>query len=88
MKRGLGLLIALLLGSCGGGGTPREQCDRLAMQDPAVQDIYSRTNGGYTFGASQPAEDLQTAKRQAVLRCMRSKGLAPPGGVQPVVPQW
>jgi hypothetical protein len=58
------------------------------MQDPAVQEIYSRTNGGYINTASQPGEDLVQAKRQAVLRCMRSKGLVPPGGVQPVVPLW
>ena len=63
--------MALVLASCGGGNTPQAECDRAAMQDPAVQDIYARSNGNYTFQASQTYADLEQAKRQAVLRCMR-----------------
>jgi hypothetical protein len=46
--------------------------------------IYSGTNGAYTQPWIQ-RDQLLAAKRQAVLRCMRQKGLAPPGGVEPVV---
>ena len=49
-------------------------------------EIYSRTNGDYTYGGYQAYYDLREAKRQAMLRCMRAKGLAPPGGVQAVKP--
>jgi hypothetical protein len=55
-------------------------------KDTATTEIYTRTNGMYTFPYSQ-RDDLIQAKRQAVMRCMRAKGLAPPGGVQPVVPR-
>jgi hypothetical protein len=48
-----------------------------------VVEIYSRTNGAYTRSGTENA-DLVAAKRQATLRCLRQKGLAPPGGVQPV----
>jgi hypothetical protein len=63
--------------------SPQAQCERQADDDPAVAAIYSGTNGAYTYvGAVR--DDLIAAKRQAVMRCMRAKGLAPPGGVQPV----
>ncbi|HET6194850.1 MAG TPA: hypothetical protein VFE12_03805 [Acetobacteraceae bacterium] len=87
MRRSLGPLVALVLATCSTGNTPQAECERLAMQDPAVQDIYTRTNGDYTVPGTHAYADLQQAKRQAVLRCMRGKGLAPPGGVQPVLPQ-
>ena len=57
------------------------------MQDPAVQEIYTRTNGDYTCPGHAASTTCMQAKRQAVLRCMRAKGLAPPGGVQPVLPR-
>ncbi len=79
------LLPGVVLLGCAGSG-PQADCERQAMQDPAVQDIYTRTNGAYTFPWIEHNELVQ-AKRQAVLRCMRAKGLAPPGGVQPVVPR-
>ena len=50
-------------------------------------EIYSRTNGDYTYAGYQAYYDLREAKRLAVLRCMRAKGLAPPGGVQAVKPR-
>jgi hypothetical protein len=61
-------------------------CERQADRDPAVVEIYTRTNGYYTFPWTA-RDDLLAAKRQATLRCMRQKGLAPPGGVQPVQPR-
>jgi hypothetical protein len=78
------LSLAIVLTACSGGdNSPQAQCERQADDDPAVVAIYTRTNGDYT----QPwaaRDQLLAAKRQAVLRCMRQKGLAPPGGVQPV----
>jgi hypothetical protein len=84
------LCFALMLGvtmtACGFGApdnSPQAQCEQQAMNDPAVVEIYSRTNGAYTRSGTENA-DLVAAKRQATLRCLRQKGLAPPGGVQPV----
>jgi hypothetical protein len=80
-------LLACGLAACGGTDNgPLAQCEQQAMQDPAVQEIYTRTNGYYTFPWVQ-RDDLLAAKKQATVRCMRAKGLAPPGGVQPVAPR-
>jgi hypothetical protein len=80
-------LLAVVLTACASGNTPQAECARQATQDPKVQEIYSRTNGDYTYGGYLAHDDLQQAKRLAVLRCMRAKGLAAPGGVEPVAPR-
>lgn len=86
MSARLVLSLACVLAACSADNTPQGQCDRQAMDDPAVVAVYQRTNGAYTQAWAERDELLQ-AKRQAVLRCMRQKGLAPPGGVEPVVPR-
>jgi hypothetical protein len=68
-------------------GSAQAECEQQAERDPAVAEIYSRTNGDYTYAGYQAYYDLREAKRQAMLRCMRAKGLAPPGGVQAVKPR-
>ncbi len=78
------LLLGIVLAACA-ANTPQAECEQQAMQDPKVEEIYTRTNGDYTFPYTA-RDQLLDYKRQAVLRCMRAKGLAPPGGVQPVVP--
>jgi len=50
-------------------------------------EIYQRGNGEYSFVGYQARNDLLMAKREAVMRCMRAKGLAPPGRVQAVQPR-
>jgi hypothetical protein len=75
-----------MLAACSVGASdnsPQAQCARQAENDPAVVAIYTRTNGAYTQDQLL-RDDLIFARRQATLRCMREKGLAPPGGVQPV----
>ena len=81
-------LIGLILAACSGGAdnSPQAQCERQADDDPKVMEIYTRTNGAYTFDPLVN-RDLQLAKREATMRCMRAKGLAPPGGVQVVQPR-
>ena len=80
-------VLALLLTACGAGdNSPQAECARQADQDPKVVEIYTRTNGAYTFAWGEH-DELEAAKRAAVLRCMREKGLAPPGGVQQVLPR-
>jgi hypothetical protein len=80
-------LLALPLACCNSGNTPQAECERQAEQDPAVRAIYSGTNGDYSSSLYQAYYDLREAKRQATLRCLREKGLAAPGGVQPVKPK-
>ena len=79
-------LAVVLLAACTAGNTPQAECESQAMNDPDVLEIYTRTNGYYTFDDVQRTQ-LLDYKRQAVMRCMRAKGLAPPGGVQPVIPR-
>jgi len=81
-------MMALALAACSGPDSSAEaQCRRQASQDPAVQTVYSRSDGYYTYSPTTQYSDLQESQRQAVLRCMRARGLVPPGGVQPVVPR-
>jgi hypothetical protein len=79
------LLLLLLLAACAPGNSPQAQCERQAIDDPAVQEIYRTSNGDYTY-ADRDRPELLAAKRDATVRCMRAKGLVPPGGVQTVQP--
>lgn len=86
MRLRLALLLPLALMSCGPtGDSPEAQCMRQADQDPTVQSIYRGDQGDYTqLGPAR--SDLDWAKKQAYLKCMREKGLAPPVGVEPIRP--
>jgi hypothetical protein len=76
------LLVLLVLTSCGStDNSPQAQCERQVNNDPKVTEIYTRSNGIYT---QQKLNELAVLKRQAALQCLRLKGLAPPGGVEPV----
>jgi hypothetical protein len=84
------VMLCCTLTACSPGasdGSAQAECERQAERDPAVVEIYSRTNGDYTSSNYQAYYDLREAKRQAALDCMRAKGLAPPGGVQVVTPR-
>ncbi len=80
-----GVLLLLLLSACSTAqpGTPEARCAQQAESDPAVLDIYTRTNGIYMQSARDQAE-LKALKREAQLKCLQKLGLAPPGGVQAV----
>ena len=80
------LVIALLLTACAAkDNSPLAQCEREADQDPTVRSIYRGDQGDYTqLGPAR--SNLMWAKRQATLKCMQQKGLAPPGGVEPIRP--
>jgi hypothetical protein len=81
--------VPLALGACSLGtsdNSPQAQCDRQADNDPRVQWIYGGHEGDYTIQGSARA-NLLWAKRQALEKCLREKGLAPPGGVEPVKPR-
>jgi hypothetical protein len=85
------LLLPLLLSGCAlfqtMGSGPEAECRRAADADPKVQDL---TMKQISAGATQPdlKPDIAVARREAYLRCMRKRGLAPPGGVEPVAPRY
>ena len=86
MTRRLVPLVLLALTACGStDNSPQAQCERQANNDPKVVDINISSNGIYT---PQVRSRLSVAKREATLQCLRLKGLAPPGGVEPVHPQY
>jgi hypothetical protein len=85
VKRALAAMLALGLTCCDTGNSPQEQCERQADQDPTVQSIYRGDQGDYRQ-VGQARSNLLWAKRMVTLKCMQQKGLAPPGGVEPVRP--
>jgi hypothetical protein len=90
--RWLALLVPLLTG-CGTGYVAREEppappaCEREANDDPAVRPIMMKMAGSGWWRANHQ-DELVVARREALLRCMRLKGLLPPGGVEARKPVW
>ena len=80
------LAAALLLAGCARPDTPEAACARLAENDPVVQELIIKGAGNPAFLAASQ-EELAFARRQATVACLRSRGLAPPGGVEPQRPQ-
>ncbi|MBV9247894.1 MAG: hypothetical protein JO227_01425 [Acetobacteraceae bacterium] len=87
MKRTM-LLVPLCLAGCtlfGAGNTPQAECTHEAEADPKVMDLTIQNMNQYAPAGQDLLPEITVAKRQALLRCLRAKGLAPPGGVEPVV---
>ncbi len=80
------LAAALLLAGCAGADTPEAACERQANNEPAVKLLIIKGVGNPAFLAASQ-EELAFLRKQAVLTCLRARGLAPPGGVEPQLPQ-
>jgi hypothetical protein len=87
MKRIL-VLLPLALAACGGptqtADPQRAQCERQAQDDPAVRQFAGDADSPNIFVRTRALQEQKDVMRQAVQRCLRLRGLAPPGGVEPV----
>ena len=77
---------ALLLLGCAAPDTPEATCERQAENRPAVRELIIKGAGNPAFLAASQ-EELAFTRRQAVVACLRSRGLAPRGGVELQRPQ-
>ena len=80
------LAAALLLAGCAGADTPEAACARQAENDPAVRELIIKGVGNPAFLAASQ-EELAFTRRQATVACLRGRGLAPRGGVEPQRPE-
>ena len=84
----LAWMLPVLLTACSFGASdnsPQALCERQAYDDPAVREIIGNSAGNYMDGGPQ-RDQMLWAVRQGTQRCLQKKGLAPPGGVEPVRP--
>ena len=91
------LLCALVLAGCGGPGraatgqtqdAARAECQRQAVNDPAVQALIERANSPLQAVRVEGVHDQEVATRLAVQRCLAGRAGAPVGGVEPVQGGW
>ena len=87
------LLLPLLAACATNDPLPRADnpteaaCRREARASPAVRAGYERLPPPENVTSFNRAKaEIAATERDAYLRCMRDKGLAPPGGVEPVRP--
>lgn len=90
----ISLMGLLLLAACGVNDplppatTPGEAaCRREAETSPAVRAGYARLPPPANADLFNRAKaEIAATERGAYFRCLRDRGLAPPGGVEPVRP--
>ncbi|MFC0387302.1 hypothetical protein [Muricoccus vinaceus] len=93
MIRPVLLLLPLLAACSANDPLPRADnaaeaaCRREAEASPTVRAGYARLPPPENVTSfNRVKAEIAATERGAYLRCMRDKGLAPPGGVEPVRP--
>lgn len=85
------LLLMPLLAGCGVFGpsddSPRAECEWQANKDPKVTDIELKQFTATTLSPDL-RPDLAVARHEAMQRCLQARGLAGPGGVEPLRPRY
>ncbi|HTW73190.1 MAG TPA: hypothetical protein VME47_25155 [Acetobacteraceae bacterium] len=89
-RSGVWLLLALSLAGCSSwfepaGNSPEAVCRRQAYDDPTVKQIIVRSMGQPSANP-QTQFDYEKALRDATNACLKKKGIAVRGGVEPVRP--
>ncbi len=88
-RRPLAAVLALLplLAACAAKppATPQAECEAAAFDDPVVKQFIIRRTA-MVEDTEYLLRDQKLAERDATVRCMRQKGLAPPGGVERMTP--
>jgi hypothetical protein len=83
----LPLLGVLALAGCSwfgpGDTTPQAQCQRQAYDDPEVKRLMTLRLSSNLLN-QQLDRPYNSAVQQATVACLRRRGLAAPGGVEPV----
>lgn len=88
------VLLALLAAGCGGGYVGRNEppapdvCAREADNDPQVRELTMKMAGS-SWIQNNDQNEMIVLRREALLRCMRQRGLIQKGGgVEPTKPVW
>jgi len=74
----------LSLVACSVGGEPQtdqEACARQANDDPVVKELIIRGAGNPHF-QMEGQDQLRATKQDAMLACLRARGVVRPGGVE------
>jgi len=80
MSRAASLLLLVLLAACGTAESPDQRaCDSAVNDDPAVKLLIIKGVGNPHF-QNNSQDELQAAKQDARLACLRGRGLIPKGG--------
>lgn len=74
-------LLCMMLSACAQPASPQAGCERQVDSAPEVRDLRLKAAGSPTF-LLEHQDELREATRRAELACLRSRGLAPPGGVE------
>ena len=87
-RRMLNLVLALAampIAACSSArsppATPEEACARQADDAPAVRDALGKAAGNLDW-QWQHGGEIRQARQDAITDCLRSRGLAPIGGVE------
>jgi hypothetical protein len=84
----LGIAVAVSVAACSNSPPPDpavQDCERQAEDDPQVKALANRALANAQLMVDL-RDDIKFAYKQAVVACLRKKGIGPKGGVEPLQP--